>query len=183
MIKYTKANFSDLSGILQLQKINLPHALSEEEIKSQGFVTLVHTLPLLDKLNQIEQHLIAKENGKVIAYVLAMTAQSRNTIPALQPLFAHFDQLHYKERPIASYQYLLIGQVCVAKAFRGQGVFDQSYAVYRQFYSNKYDFALTSIDANNLRSLSAHRRIGFQQIHQFKETDKKTWCIVLWDWQ
>jgi hypothetical protein len=44
MIKYTtSATTNDLQGILNLQKTNLPAALTIEEIKSQGFVTVVHS--------------------------------------------------------------------------------------------------------------------------------------------
>ena len=52
-----------------------------------------------------------------------------------------------------------------------------------QYYSNKYDFAITEIAATNLRSLKAHRRIGFKEINTYLSPDKTEWVVVLWDWK
>jgi len=183
MISYTKAATTDLPGILCLQQANLPSTLDADEIKSQGFVTLVHTEPLLARMQQIEAHVIAKDQNEVIAYVLAMTAQSRADIPELESLFQQFEQVSYQGKVISQYQYLIVGQVCVAKAYRGQGVFDQSYQHYRDSYGARYDFAVTCIAAANTRSLRAHQKVGFQLIHQYKNGHQQDWWIVLWDWQ
>ena len=88
MINYTIPETDiDLYGILELQKKNLPGALSQEEIKSQGFVTVSHSFEKLKILNETEPHVIAKENDKVIAYLLAMTVAARNDIPELISMF------------------------------------------------------------------------------------------------
>jgi hypothetical protein len=47
---------------------------------------------------------------------------------------------------------------------------------------DKYTFAVTEIASSNLRSLSAHRRVGFQTIHEYKAPDGENWCIVLLEW-
>lgn len=180
-IQYTTAKTADLEGILQLQAANLPSVLNPEEIKSQGFVTLKHTPALLQRMNNLERHVIAKDQEQVIAYVLAMTKATQADIPELSGLFEQFDQVAYRQRLISSYRYLIVGQVCVDKAYRGQGVFDGIYAYYKEMYQPKYDFAITAIAASNLRSLRAHQRIGFQPIHSFVEVDQKDWWMVVWD--
>lgn len=183
MIIYTKAATADLPGILRLQQANLPRVLDADEIKSQGFVTLVHTEPLLQRMQQIEAHVIAKDQDEVIAYVLAMTVQSRADIPELESLFEQFEQVSYQGKVISQYHYLVVGQACVAKAYRGQGVFGQSYQHYRDSYGEQYDFAITCIAAANTRSLRAHQKVGFQLLHQYKNGDQQDWWIVLWDWR
>jgi GNAT superfamily N-acetyltransferase len=185
MITYTTAQSeADLQGILSLQKANLVRNLGQEEIQSQGFVTVDHTYEQLASLNAIEPHLIAKVEDEVVGYLLCMTAASKGDIPVLEPLFELFDGLSYQGRSVSSYHYLVVGQVCVAKAYRGQGVLDQAYAAYRQFFGKKYNFAITEIALTNPRSLNGHRRVGFEVIHQY--TDPKSgveWAVVLWDWQ
>lgn len=181
-IQYITAKTADLRGILQLQKANLPKVLDDEEIKTQGFLTLQHSPDLLQRMNDIERHVIAKDPKQIIAYVLAMTAASEIDIPELSGLFEQFARVEYRQKRVTSYQYLIVGQVCVDKAYRGQGIFDQIYAYYKKTYQHKYDFAITAIAANNLRSLRAHQRIGFQPIHSFLEKDQKEWWIVIWDW-
>ncbi len=184
MIEYTRAiTNEDLLGILALQKANLSDALTKEEIESQGFVTVNHSYEELKNLNDIEKHLIAKEEDKVIAYLLAMTERSKYDLPVLIPMFDMFESILYADKLIASCNYIVVGQVCVDKRYRGQGILDQCYAVYKDHFSNKYDFAITEIASTNLRSLNAHIRIGFKEIHRYPANDQMEWSIVLWDWE
>jgi len=184
MIVYTTANSkNDLEGILKLQKANLALSLTKEEIQNQGFVTVDHSYDQLEKLNHQEKHIIAKDIEKVIGYLLAMTKRSRFDIPVLIPMFELFDTVSYNGKKISEYNYLVVGQVCIDKAYRGQGILDHCYAAYRQHYSTKYDFAITEIAGNNLRSLKAHKRIGFQEINIYVSPDKTEWVVVLWDWK
>jgi hypothetical protein len=184
MIIYTTAKSkNDLEGILTLQKRNLPPSLTSDEVQSQGFVTVDHSYDQLEKLNDLEKHVIAKDNEKVIGYLLAMTKQCRFDIPVLLPMFEVFDAVSYNGRKISEHNYLVVGQVCIAKAYRGQGVLDHCYEAYRQNYSAKYDFAITEIAGTNIRSLKAHKRIGFKEINTYLSPDKTEWVVVLWDWR
>lgn len=184
MIVYTTAERDkDLAGIIDLQKRNLPANLGEDEIKSQGFVTVVHSTDDLRKMNAIEPNIIAKKNDTVIAYLLAMTAASKKDIPVLIPMFDMFEKIQLHNKPVSKYNYLVVGQVCVDKAYRGQGVLDDCYTAYRDHFRNKYDFAITEIAAKNLRSINAHKRIGFYEILKYAAPDKEEWSIVIWEWK
>ncbi|HCW06604.1 MAG TPA: GNAT family N-acetyltransferase [Cytophagales bacterium] len=184
MITYTQAHsIDDLNGILALQKKNLARGLSPEEIQSQGFVTVDHTFEQMKNLNDYEKHVIAKDDDKVVAYVLAMTKQSRHDIPILIPMFTIFDEIIFKGKKVCEYNYLVVGQVCVGKEYRGQGIFDGCYAAYQNFYQHRYDFAITEIATSNMRSLQAHKRIGFQNIHEYTSPDGVKWMVVAWDWK
>ena len=184
MISYTTPETEkDLSGILKLQKANLAIGLNKEEIETQGFVTVNHSLDDLKKLNGFEKHIIAKDDDDVIAYLLAMTQKSMFDIPVLIPMFEVFSKILFRNRPISAYSYIVVGQVCVDKHYRGQGILDNCYAAYKNHYKGKYDFAITEIVSTNLRSLNAHKRIGFIEIERYTGPDKTEWCIVLWDWK
>src|SRR4030095_11635360 len=183
MIVYTTANSkNDLEGILNLQKRNLASSLTKAEIQSQGFVTVDHSYEQLARLNDYEKHVIAKENEKVVGYLLAMTKRSRLDIPVLIPMFELFEAISYRDKKISTYNYLVVGQVCIDKDWRGQGILDDCYAAYREQYKTKYDFAITEIARTNLRSLNAHKRIGFKEIKIYASPDKTEWSVVLWDW-
>ena len=183
MITYTTSKTNaELEGILQLQKANLPQGLTQEEIQSQGFVTVHHTYEQLAQLNDIEQHLIAKDGEQVIGYLLAMTAASKHDLPILIPMFEAFDDIDYLGKKISAYHYLVVGQVCIGKEYRGQGILDRCYAAYKEFFSPKYDFAITEIARNNPRSLNAHKRIGFEEIHTYTDPEGTEWVVVVWNW-
>jgi GNAT superfamily N-acetyltransferase len=173
----------ELEGILKLQRLNLAQGLTVDELQSQGFVTVNHTYDVLKKMNDLEKHVIAKDDETVIGYCLAMTKESRFDIPVLIPMFDVFDEIVYKEKIISDLHYIVVGQVCVDKAYRGQGIFDNCYTAYKEFYSTKYDLAITEIASSNTRSLQAHKRIGFQEIHSYIDPTNIEWIVVVWDWR
>lgn len=184
MIEYTTASTEkDLHGILKLQQANLVLNLSETEIQSQGFVTVVHSFESLKKMNDFEQHVIVKDNDEVVAYVLAMTEKSKADIPILIPMFEMFGKTLFNGKLISSYKYIVVGQVCVGKGYRGQGVFDKMYNFYREHFKTKYEFAITEIAVTNQRSINAHKRIGFTEAHRYTGPDNVEWSIVLWHWR
>lgn len=183
MITYTTSKSEeDLQGILQLQKANLPINLTQEEMASQGFVTVVHSLPDLQKMNEIKQHIIAKDDDKVVAYLLAMTSASKNDIIILKPMFQSFDNLSFHGKRVSDYTYIVVGQVCVDKQYRGQGILDNCYATYKETFQPEYDFAITEIATQNTRSINAHKRIGFTDLYIYAAPDGVEWSIVIWEW-
>lgn len=174
-------NESELLGILTLQEANLFQHLDEEEKAQQGFVTVKHSLDQLSAMNDLEAHVIAKDGDQIAGYILAMTKASRAQIPVLVPMFEQFDQLFFLNKPISEFHYLVIGQICVGKDYRGQGLFDRMYAAYKANFAGNYEFAITEIATSNIRSMAAHRRVGFKTIHTFSDSLQE-WNIVLWDW-
>ena len=184
MINYTTLTTKEqLEGILLLQKENLANGLTKEELQTQGFVTVKHSYAQLQKLNDIEKHIIAIDDEKVIGYVLAMTQQSKFELPILIPMFKIFSAILYKHKIITDHNFIVVGQVCISINYRGKGVFYKCYEEYKNYYKTKYDFAITEIASTNVRSLSAHKKIGFEVIHTYESPDKTIWIIVLWDWK
>lgn len=184
MINYTTAKAqADLEGIYALQKANLKKNLSEKEIERDGFVTVDHTWETLEKLNSIEPHVIAKDGEEVIGYVLTMTKESRADIPILLPMFVEFDQLIYKGKSVSDYDYMVVGQACVHKNYRGQGVLANCFKVYKEEFANRYAFSITEIAANNQRSRKAHKKVGFEEVHFYTDSSQTEWVLVVWDWQ
>ena len=183
MIITTSQTDQDLLQILELQKQNLTHALSLEEIDREGFVFVSHRFEDLQKMNSYEQSIIAKEDDKVVAYLLAMTEKSKDDIHSLVPMFETFNQIVYQGKKISEYNYLVVGQVCVSKTFRGKRLLDACYDEYKKRFQPKYDFAITEIAQKNIRSTKAHQRIGFEAIHQYQDSDGIDWNIVVWDWR
>ncbi|WP_443936677.1 GNAT family N-acetyltransferase [Pedobacter sp. MW01-1-1] len=173
---------SDLEGILELQKQNLKAGLSAKEITEQGFVTVAHTLDDLERMHHYEKNIVAKDGAKVVAYVLGMTQASQNDIPRLQEMFDSFNHVQYKGKSVSASNYVVVGQVCVDKNYRGQGLFQQIYQAYKNHFSKRYDFAITEVASINLRSMNAHKRVGFETIHTYVDESGIEWNLVVWDW-
>lgn len=182
--RFTRSRSDDeLLGIIRLQKANLPARLSPEELRQEGFVTVVHDLDTLRRLNDIEKHIIAKNGNEVIAYLLTMTAASAQEVPVLVPMFNQFSKAMYKDKTVADYRYIVVGQVCVGKDWRGQGLLERCYQYYRKELSPFYEFAITEIDVANTRSLRAHEKVGFRELFRYSSPPATEWSVVIWDWK
>ena len=183
MIKYSIVqNDEELQGIQQLMIENLGVNLSPAERIKEGFLTVVYSLEDLKRMHATEPGIIVKDNEAVVAYVLALTPDLRPTLPILEPLFQLFEKINYHDKPVSNYNYLVIGQACIDKPYRGKGVFKKMYTAYSLLFRDKYDFAISEIATKNLRSMNAHKRIGFLPVHEYTGPDGVQWTVVLQDW-
>lgn len=177
-IKYTTASTdSELQQIITLQTLNLPVTISENEMKKEGFVTVKHDIELLTKMNQKQPHIIAKKEDAVVGYALCMIKEFKNDIDVLKPMFDKIDN----ELPDNG-SYIVMGQVCVDKSFRKQGIFRGLYHKMRDELQSTYDFLITEVAAKNQRSLHAHYAIGFKDLLVYTTEDNITWHLIQWDW-
>ncbi|WP_343488159.1 GNAT family N-acetyltransferase [Allomuricauda sp. d1] len=174
MVVYKQASTeSDLRQILALQQRNLPKNLSQEEIKQEGFLTVEHDFELLKKMNDKCAHTIATIDDKVIAYLLSMHPKFAEEIAVLKPMFAEITKVVSK-----SERYIIMGQVCVAKSHRGQGIFRGLYTHMQQFLQPTYTKIITEVDVKNSRSMQAHKAMGFVELKRY-EADGKEWSLII----
>ncbi len=173
-IRYvTACDDTDLSQILKLQLANLPSSLKEEEKQTEGFVTVSHSLELLRAMNNICPHILAKDGTKVVGYALCMHPDFRNEIAVLKPMFRQIDQVLPPEQA-----YLIMGQICIAKAYRKQGIFKGLYKKMWESTQNEFSLIITEVDERNQRSLLAHYAAGFHDLCQY-HSDGTNWFLLV----
>lgn len=176
-VLYKRASTLDeLEQIRTLQLQNSSQNITSEEKLQEGFVTVQHTVALLEQMNTACAHIIAKDEEKVVGFALVMLSSFRNEIEVLTPMFERIDS-HIP----AGKSYVIMGQVCVDKNYRKQGIFRGLYDFYRTQLQQEFDFLITEVAAINQRSMNAHESIGFKTIDSYDE-DGIVWNIMLWDW-
>jgi GNAT superfamily N-acetyltransferase len=176
------SSVDDLRQILDLQHANLRQNLDTGEMSDQGFVTLQHSLAILEEMHRLAPGIVVKDGDRVIGYALTETKECRYLMPDLEPMFVLFDGLTWKNRPVTSYSYYVMGQICIAKEYRGRGVFGMLYEEHRRVYGAVFDLFLTEISTSNLRSLRAHEKVGFRIVHTHRD-EIDEWNVVGWDWE
>jgi GNAT superfamily N-acetyltransferase len=174
-------NEKDLHQILSLQSVNLKNNLPPEYRASQGFLTLQHTLPVLQQMHELLPSIVVRDGDQVVAYALAEVRACRTLMPDLEPMFALLDTLSWKGKPVNDYEYYTVGQICVAEEYRGKGLFEMLYQHHREVYSPKYELFITEISTCNARSIRAHERIGFRELVRHRD-HLDEWSAVVWDW-
>jgi ribosomal protein S18 acetylase RimI-like enzyme len=175
MIEYKSTSSSkEIEEIILLQRENLFENVSEQERVSQGFVTVKHTFDQLLDWHQNKPHTIAVLEGHVVGYSISMLRKYRTEVPVLVPLFDTIDQ---NIKP--NLNYMVMGQICIHKDYRGKGVFRGLYEK-MQASCRDYDWIVTEVDTSNLRSIHAHRAIGFRELISYK-SDGQTWSLIYLD--
>ena len=167
----------DLDGILSLQKENLTPNLPADLARSEGFVTVVHTREILERMHALWPSVVARNEGQVVGYALTMPVECRHLLPVLEPMFALLDTLEYQNAPLSRQRYYVMGQICVARAFRGRGLVEAMYAHHAASFADRFDLILTEVARRNQRSLRAHERAGFEVLAEYRDATED-WVVV-----
>ncbi|SNY94702.1 GNAT family N-acetyltransferase [Flagellimonas pacifica] len=174
MIRYIQAStINHLEQILLLQQHNLPKNLTDEEKECEGFLTVEHSLEILKEMNDECGHIVALENEKVIGYALCMLPKFAESIEVLKPMFHEINKV-VKGKD----NYMVMGQICVAKSHRGHGIFRQLYKTMKEKLPYGFDTIITEVDAKNRRSMNAHLTVGFTELKKYC-SDGKDWVLII----
>lgn len=181
-LQFTSAQTDeDLRQTLDLQAANLKTNVSAETKQTQGFVTVCHSREELNLLHTATPQIIAKDGDQVVGYALAMLPSLGEFIPDLKPMFELFGRIPWGDQTLLDSNFYVMGQICVAADYRGQGVFDGLYQAHRELYSPTFDLLVTEISVSNTRSQRAHERVGFRTVYRHKD-HVDDWNVVVWEY-
>ena len=177
----TVTTAEEIHQIHALNRANLKQHLDANEKASEGFVTWLYSIDLLEKMHALGTSVIVKNQKQVVGYALTTLKESRSFHPDLQQMFAQLEPVMYKGRPLSQYHFYCMGQICIDKMYRGKGIVQQLYQHHKKVYGKQFDFILTEISSSNPRSLNAHLRCGFRIIYTYTDAIDE-WHVVVWDW-
>ncbi|HXL57781.1 MAG TPA: GNAT family N-acetyltransferase [Chitinophagaceae bacterium] len=172
----------ELQQIIQLSHQNLRTKISEEEKTSEGFVSWNYSIELLQKMHTLHPNVIVKDGNIIAGYAMVALKEARHFHPSLEAMIHYLETLTFNNKKLSEYKYYVMGQICIAKAYRGKGVFEMLYQKHKTLFENDYDFVITKISTGNRRSLRAHEKIGFKPIYTYAD-NMDEWNVVLWDWK
>ena len=172
---------NELVQIKLLQTANLKHLISASEAQTEGFVTAEYDIELLNKMHAMCPSIIAKDGDTVVGYALVTVKELYGENTLIDNLFNDIDALTFKGCQLKNVRYLMMGQVCVAKGYRGKGLAQKMYQFYKDCLQNDFDYLITDVSSLNTRSLIAHEKAGFQIIHSINHNGTE-WKVILWDW-
>ena len=172
----------EIEQIHLLNKLNYRHNVTPEEKDKEGFVSWEYPITLLQQLQNIAPHVIVKEEDNVVGYALVTMREAAPFHKDLQNMFNHLAALTYNGRLLNEYNFYCMGQVCIDKAYRGQGVFNMLYQHHKKLYQHTFDMLITEISPTNPRSQRAHEKVGFKTIYQYRDAMDE-WNVVVWNWK
>lgn len=172
----------ELKQVNFLNQQNLKASLSKQEQEEQGFVTWLYSVALLQQVHTIARSIIVKDDDKVVGYALVTPAEAGNFHADLQTMVDNLGTINYKGKPLSSYHYYIMGQVCIDKDYRGKGIFNMLFQKHKELYRDTYELLVTEISTRNLRSQKAHEKVGFKTIYTYRDVLDE-WNVVVWDWR
>ena len=175
-------NITEVEEIKSLQTRNLKKNISLKNRLIDGFLTASYSISFLNKMNELTPAIIAKQSNRVIGYVLATDRSLLSEHPLLRDLSSQINKISFRNKTIEDFNYLVVGQLCVAKEFRGLGIAQQLYIHFKKAYKNRYAFAITDVDQKNNASLGIHLKVGFKALSTLNY-GKSKWDVVVWDWE
>lgn len=178
MITYTLATHDHIDGILKLQAKNLVTNLKDDE-KDDGFVTTPFTVEQIENLIKLDGVFLALDNNEVVSYVMCASWQYWVAWPMFEYMASFLETLEFEGTKLTmnnSYQY---GPICVAKEYRGSGVFENVFEFARKQMNEKYPILVTFINKINIRSYEAHvRKLGLEVITEFEFNNNNFYELV-----
>ncbi len=168
MVITRKGTQADIPGILILQDQNLYGKMTAAE-RENGFVTTPFTPEQIEAIIEQGGLFIAEDKGVIIAYVFAGTWTYFKQWEIFKLMVSRFPLLQFNGQKITvenSFQY---GPVCIAKAYRGQGVLQMIFEEMRQELVQRFPIGITFINKVNAISTKAHtQKLGWVIIDEFQ---------------
>lgn len=174
--------YADIEGIRLLQHENLKSRIPREEALREGFTTAVYSTEFLREMHAWHPSVVARSEGRVVGYALVTLPELRDGHPLLNDLFSKLDEVCFRGRRLKDAGYVVVGQLCVGKGYRGMGLVQAMYGHFRDSLSERFEYCACDVDRENPRSLKAHIRSGFEVVDTL-EYGGALWDMLVWDWR
>jgi ribosomal protein S18 acetylase RimI-like enzyme len=190
-----------ITQVLELQRQNHKHHLSDEESNENGFVTVFHRpTDLLEMIKYCPQYLAVVDvdpaiNNKtqpavVVGYTLTADHKAISSSPSLSKLYkVFFDMVDDDTTTTATTTTTTIpspsnddwvfgAQVCVSSQYRRRGILKQLYDYQCKDLGTK---VITAVDHSNRPSLQAHLKANFTVLKKYDKggKDDTGWSLLI----
>lgn len=171
----------DYQKIFELQNKNLVPSLSENDLKD-GFLSAAFTLDNLQAVNANICIMTCFSGINLCGYHIASTPEFNKTSLLLTQMMQQFNQITYKDKILSEYDCFIAGPTCIAKEYRGQGIYPQLITSLFDFLKNTLNpsrLRISFASELNLRSLNAQKKIGCKVIGEFYFNSNKFMILCL----
>lgn len=166
IMQFRAALFDDIAPIEALQNLNLYANIAESE-RAGGFVTTPFSGVQLQVWMNQNGAFVAENAGEIVAYVLAGSWDLYAQWPIFPFMIARLEEKSWRGFSLRAEDTFQYGPVCIAQNWRGHDVLPRLFAVLRQSFAPRYEVGLSFINAQNARSLAAHRKLGMETIDRW----------------
>lgn len=157
---------SDISQIIDIQSENQRENLIPSQQKN-GYLSIAFSEEEFKDFNKNLCVVVAKEQDTVIGYCCISSASFNAQFPILDQIVANISSYvipETQDKPTAE-KTCIYGPVCIALSHRGKGVLQKLSSFGLEIAKERgYAYCFSFIAADNVRSLSAHRKLSFHTV-------------------
>jgi glycosyltransferase involved in cell wall biosynthesis len=120
-VRYRRAIHLDFPEVVRLNEANFIANLSEKE-RQDGFLSALFTEQQVAAMADDLGIMIAVVDGRVAGFLCAFRNEFAHGSAVVAQMIASYGRMKFQGQPLDSYRTYVYGPVCVAKAFRRQGL-------------------------------------------------------------
>ncbi len=158
-------NDNDYDALLKLQKENV--AVPNEE-RSGGFLSAEFTAEQLRVMHESAGIVVAFAGDTLAAYFCLSTFEVNKDAPIVVAMREAMRDAVLDQRALDSYSFVVAGPICIARPYRGTGLFERLYDFAAAHFGGRFELAVAFIARDNQRSVNAHVKVGMSPIAQFE---------------
>jgi GNAT superfamily N-acetyltransferase len=133
--------------------------------REQGFLTGAFTAPALAAMLASVPGQVAWQGPELVGFVVNSRLPAERYPPLVQQLIGQLPTLHFRQRPLADYQWFCYGPVLVVPAHRGQGLLRQLFEANKRELAGRFEVGIAFIAAENVASLHVHtQKLGLEPV-------------------
>ena len=145
---------ADIPGLVRLNQLWYKSNLSSYE---NGFLSIAYDRAFFKAIIKNNDLLLFESYDNLIkGYVLVNTVIITDHIKHLREQYLQLKPEQQKRKIAFSCQ------LCLDKELQGCGFIDVIQGIYADFFKTKYDFLVSTIDNENIRSIKAHAKTGWK---------------------
>ncbi len=163
-----RMNDSDIDQVIAIQNESLLGKVSDADLKD-GFVQGEFGPADFKNFDQDVAVMVAEDNGKLAGYLCTSHLELHQGKELLKVLAERTHSIMFDGRPLAQYKLVITGPICIAKAERGKGIFEQLYKAFFATEGKPFEVSICFVDDANPRSLAAHEnKLGMKVVDVFE---------------
>jgi len=172
-VEYRRARPSDYASIVELNAANFIAHLAEHE-RGDGFLSALFTLEQTAAMAEDLGTTLAIVDRALAGFLCAFRNDFDHGSPVVAKMIESYDRIYFEGKLLSRYRTYAYGPVCIARAYRRQGLLRVLYDAQRKDLAGQFEVGVALIARNNPHSMAAHvAGLGMTEVGEFEVNGNK----------
>jgi len=167
-INSRRMNEADIDQIIAIQNESLLGKVADADLKD-GFVQGEFNADDFKRFDTDVAVMVAEEGQKIVGYLCTSHLELHQGKELLKLIAKRTESIGFEGKALSQYKLVMTGPICVSRAERGKGIFENLYQTFFDEGGKDFEVAMCFVDDANPRSLAAHiNKLGMRVVDEFE---------------